>query len=151
MHSTQKICAAALFALASQGALADEHIIQAVIDHWNPQTTFAKPGDTIKFMNMTGHDTQSYDNMIPDGAKPWKAELGQTGFSVTVDKEGAYIFRCNPHVSMGMVGAIVVGDKVPPNLPKIEAEVQNVKLAQNMVNRAVKKMKEELKAKGMLQ
>jgi pseudoazurin len=149
MHSTQKLCAVALFALATQAASAEEHIIQAVIDHWQPQTTFAKPGDTIKFMNMTGHDTQSYDTMIPDGAKPWRSELGQTGFSVTLDKEGAYLFRCNPHVSMGMVGAVVVGDKSPPNLSKIEAEVANVKLAQNMVNRAVKKMKQELEQKGM--
>lgn len=151
MHATQKLCAVALCAIATRGAPAEERIIQGVIDHWVPQTTFARPGDTIKFMNMTGHDTQSYDGMIPAGATPWKGPLGQSGFGITVDKEGAYIFRCNPHVSMGMVGAIVVGDKAPSNLAKIEAEVANVKLAQNMVNRAVKKMKEELKAKGMLE
>ena len=137
----------ALFANSS--VLADEHVVQGVVTQWKPLVMFAQPGDTIKFTNMIGHDTETIEGMVPDGATPWQSKLGQEGFSATVDKEGAYVYKCNPHISTGMVGVIVVGDANPPhNLPQLEENLANIKVARNMVNRAIKKMKKALENKA---
>ncbi|MFZ9888833.1 MAG: plastocyanin/azurin family copper-binding protein [Myxococcota bacterium] len=140
-----------LSAALTHQAAADEHIIKGVITNWVPQVTYAKPGDTIKFVQMAGHDTQTIDGMIPEGATPWKAAMGAEGFSVTLDKEGAYIFKCNPHMTTGMVGAVIVGEGAPKNLAALDTSAESVKLGKNMVVRTIRKMKEDLKKKGLIQ
>ena len=149
MRSIRILGAMALLGLSS-GALAEEHVIKAVITNWVPLVTFAKPGDTLKFMQMAGHDTESIDGMIPEGATKWKAKMGQEGFSVKLEKEGAYIYKCNPHMTTGMVGAVIVGDGEPVNLAALEASVNDVKLGKNMVARTIKKMKQELQKAGRI-
>lgn len=134
----------------SANAMAEEHIIKGVVTNWVPLVTYAKPGDSIKFMQMAGHDTESIDGMIPDGAQKWKAKMGEEGFSVKLDKEGAYIYKCNPHMTTGMVGAVVVGDGAPANLAALDKSVNDVKLGKNMVARTIKKMKQELQKAGKL-
>ncbi|HMM75021.1 MAG TPA: plastocyanin/azurin family copper-binding protein [Gammaproteobacteria bacterium] len=149
MRSIRILGAMALLGLSS-GALAEEHIIKAVITNWVPLVTFAKPGDTLKFMQMAGHDTESIDGMIPEGATKWKAKMGQEGFSVKLEKEGAYIYKCNPHMTTGMVGAVVVGEGEPANLAELDKALNDVKLGKNMVARTIKKMKQELQKAGRL-
>lgn len=149
MRSIRILGAVALLGLSS-GALAEEHIIKGVITNWVPLVTFAKPGDTLKFMQMAGHDTESIDNMIPEGAEKWKSKMGEEGFSVKLEKEGAYIFKCNPHITTGMVGAVVVGEGEPSNLAALETAVNDVKLGKNMVTRTIKKMKQELQKAGRI-
>lgn len=128
---------------------AEEIQVQGVVDQWKPMVVFAKPGDSVKFVSMTGHNSESLDGMIPEGAQPWRSKLGEEGFTVKLEKEGAYIYKCTPHASLGMIGAIIVGDKTPVNLAAIDAALPNIKAARNMVARALKKMKEALAAKGM--
>ena len=136
-------------ALVSSWVSAEEHIVKGIITQWKPLVTFAQAGDTVRFMNMIGHDTEALEGMIPDGAEGWKSKLGEEGFSITVEKEGAYIYKCAPHISTGMVGAIVVGDANPPtNMAQIEENLANIKVARNMVNRAIKKMKKALENKA---
>lgn len=135
--------------LVHGAATAEEHIVQGVVTQWKPLVTFAKPGDNIKFMGMTGHDTETIEGMIPEGGKTWKSDMGEEGFSVTLEKEGAYVYKCNPHISTGMVGVVVVGDANPPaNLADLETNLANVKVGRNMVNRAIKKLKKALETKG---
>jgi pseudoazurin len=130
---------------AGQAAQADEHVIEGVVTQWRPMVTFAKAGDTVRFKGMTGHDTETIAGMLPDGATPWKSDLGEEGFSATLDKDGVYIFKCNPHMTTGMVGVVVVGDARPPaNLAQLEASLPNVKVGRNMVQRAIKKMQQAL-------
>lgn len=130
-------------------AFAEERVVKGMVTQWKPLVTFAQPGDTIKFVNMIGHDTASIESMIPDGATPWKSKLGEEGFSITVDREGAYIYKCSPHISMGMVGTIVVGNANPSvNSAQVEMHLADVKIAKNMVNRAIKKMKKALEHKA---
>ena len=126
------------------GSEPKEHIVKGVITQWQPLVTFAQPGDTIRFTGMTGHDTTSMEGMIPEGATAWHSKLGQEGFSVTVDKEGGYVYKCTPHISTGMVGIIVVGDKNPANLAQLEANAGSVKVGGNMVKRAIRKLKKQL-------
>jgi pseudoazurin len=97
---------------------------------------------------MIGHDTEAIEGMMPAGAEGWKSKLGEEAYTITVEKEGAYIYKCNPHISTGMVGAIVVGDGDPANLGDIEKSLPEVKVGRNMVNRAVKKMKKALEKRA---
>lgn len=135
----------AMVLVAAAYSQAEEHVIQAVVTQWRPMVTFAQRGDTIRFKTMIGHDTQSIEGMIPDGATPWHSKLGEEDFVATVDKEGAWIFKCNPHMTTGMVGVVVVGAARPPgNRAALEAALPNVKVGKNMVMRALKKMDEAL-------
>lgn len=133
----------ALGAAAPAGAA--EHTVSAKVTAWDPMVIFIQPGDTVRFVNMAGHNSASIAGMIPEGAATWESGLGEDT-SVTFDKPGAYIFKCVPHVSQGMVGAIIVGDGAPANLAAIEASPEN----KSTVARAVRKMKAELQAKGMM-
>ncbi|MEM9170317.1 MAG: pseudoazurin [Pseudomonadota bacterium] len=73
-----------------------------------PRVLSVKPGDTITFISSDpGHNTQSTNGMIPDGAESWKSKAGQD-FSVTLTEPGIYGYNCQPHVAAGMVGLIVV-------------------------------------------
>ena len=49
--------------------------------------------------------------MIPAGAESWASQLSQD-ISVTLDTEGVYVYQCDPHVIMAMVGVIQVGEAV---------------------------------------
>ena len=147
-HSITVILALAA-ALSSRSPLADVRIVKGVITQWQPLVVFAQPGDTVKFTNMLGHDTTSMEGMIPEGAEGWHSKLGEEGFSITVQQEGVYIYKCTPHISTGMVGAIVVGDANPPdNLATLEENLPNVKVGRNMVNRTIRKMKKLLEKKA---
>lgn len=150
--SSRILWAAALVGVLSNISVpAEEHIVKAVITNWEPMITYAKPGDTVKFVQMAGHNSASVEGMIPDGAATWESKMGDEGFSVKVDHEGAYIYKCTPHMTTGMVAAIVVGDGVPSNLDALDKSLDKVPLGKNMVARAIKKMKADLKAKGRIQ
>ncbi|MGH9893755.1 MAG: plastocyanin/azurin family copper-binding protein, partial [bacterium] len=123
-------------ALWSQIAAADTVEVRAVVTKFEPTVlVFIEPGDSVKFTNMAGHDTVSIEGMIPEGAEPWKSAMNQE-FSVTLDKEGAYVYKCTPHVGNGMLGAIVVGEGPPANLDAIKAHPEN----KGMIGRAVRQL-----------
>lgn len=87
---------------------------------FDPLQLKIQPGDTVHFIAKDkGHNVESIDGMIPDGATPFKGGIGQD-LTVTFTKSGVYGFKCAPHYSMGMVGLIVVGDPAS-NLQKAEA------------------------------
>lgn len=147
---SKKTLVAMFTAFLSAFAHADEHVIKAVITNWMPLVTYVKPGDTIKFVQMAGHDAETIEGMLPKGATPWKTKMGEEGFSVKLEKAGAYIYKCNPHMTTGMVGAVVVGDGAPENLAALDASLDKVKVGKNMVNRTIRKLKEDLKKTGRL-
>lgn len=145
MKRRNEIAATTIILLVSATTVAEDRVIQGVVTQWRPLIVFAQPGDRIIFRNMIGHDTEAITGMIPDGATLWKSKMGEEGFNFTVDVEGAYVYKCNPHISTGMVGVILVGDRNPPsNLAQIEENLPNVKVARNMVARAIRKMKKAL-------
>jgi pseudoazurin len=134
---------AASLMLISATALADEIVVTAKATAFDPMVVFIKPGDTVKWTTMAGHDTVSIEGMIPEGAQPWRSKLGEE-FNITLDKEGAYIYECVPHIGLGMAGAIVVGELPPKNLDQIHAHPEN----KGMVGRVIKKLDQELKKKS---
>jgi len=85
---------------------------------FEPSYIKANPGDTITFAPTDkGHNVESVKDMIPEGVAPFKSKMNES-FVLTVTEPGAYLVKCTPHFSMGMIALISVGDN-PANLDKI--------------------------------
>lgn len=86
---------------------------------FEPAFVKVAPGDTVTFIPTDkGHNVETIKDMIPEGAAAFKSKMNET-YKVTFDKPGAYGVKCMPHVGMGMVGLVVVGD-APANLDAIK-------------------------------
>ena len=119
-------------------AMAEEVVVEAQATAFAPIVVTIKPGDTVVWTNMVGHDSQSLEGLIPEGAEHWHVPMGENG-SVTLDVEGLYIYKCTPHFALGMVGAIIVGDPAS-NLAAVEAN------AKGMAKRAFIKAKKVIES-----
>ncbi len=87
---------------------------------FEPAAIKAAPGDVIKFVPTDkGHDAAGVKGMLPDGVDVFKGKMNQE-LAITVDQEGAYVVKCTPHLGMGMVALIVVGDGTPANLEAVK-------------------------------
>ena len=87
---------------------------------FEPAAIKAAPGDTIKFIPVDkGHDAAAMKGMVPEGAEEFKGKMNEE-LSVTLDKEGAYVVKCTPHLGMGMVALVVVGEGAPANLDAVK-------------------------------
>ncbi len=98
------------------------HVVNAEARIFNPDVIYVKPGDNVRFVNMTSHDAvsinqvplpdgQVFEGMLPEGAEGWKSKMGND-FTLEMDIEGVYPYVCIPHIGFGMVGVIVVGEPV---------------------------------------
>lgn len=77
---------------------------------FDPGALKVEVGDTVKFIPTdSGHNVVS--NFTPEGAATWKGEIGKE-VTVTIDKEGLYIYTCEPHKTMGMAGVIQAGEAI---------------------------------------
>lgn len=66
-------------------------------------------GDTVTFLPRNlGHNAVL--SFAPKGVKPWEANHLNERMTVTLNEEGVYIYICEPHLKMAMVGVIQVGD-----------------------------------------
>ena len=65
-------------------------------------------GQTITWVAKDkGHNVEMIKG--PDGATlPKKSKLNKD-VSITFDTPGIYLYKCTPHVGMGMIGIVVVG------------------------------------------
>jgi pseudoazurin len=104
--------------LASVAANAAEHEVKMLnkgaegIMVFEPNVVKVALGDSVHFVAADkGHNAESIDGMIPEGAAPFKGEMNKD-VTVTLEKPGVYGFKCKPHYGMGMVGLIVVGEPV---------------------------------------
>ncbi len=133
---------AALISIFSSTVFAEEHVVKAQVTKWVPMVLFIQPGDTVKWVNMAGHDTTNIEDMMPEGADGWQSKMGET-YVRTFTEEGAYIYKCSPHSSLGMIGAIVVGNPNPANMDAIVNHEQN----KGMVGRTIRKLKKAVASK----
>ena len=108
-----------------------EHIVQMLNSGSGGTMVFDPPvikvsvGDTIHFKSTDlNHNSASVAGMIPDGADSWAGMLSQD-ISVTLDTEGVYVYQCDPHVLMAMVGVIQVGEAT--NLDSIKSAAASKK------------------------
>jgi pseudoazurin len=89
---------------------AEEHIVNAAAREFKPAIIYVQPGDTVKFTNMTSHNSVTY--LTPEGATGWGEKGKMAGGSFVtppIDTEGIYGYVCEPHIGFGMVGVVVVG------------------------------------------
>ena len=87
---------------------------------FEPGVTKIAKGDTVTFIPTDkSHNAETIKDMIPEGAVPFKGKMGET-LKVTFDVPGAYAVKCMPHLPMGMVALIVVGD-APSNIAAVKA------------------------------
>ena len=116
--------AAVILALALPAAAADfeVHMLNKGAEGamvFEPAFVKVAPGDTVTFIPTDkGHNVETIKGMIPEGAEAFKSKMNEN-YKVTFDKAGAYGVKCTPHVGMGMVGVVVVGD-APANLDAVK-------------------------------
>ena len=93
---------------------------------FEPAVLMAEVGDTITFKATDmAHNSASIAGMIPEGANSWNGAMSQD-VTVTVNKEGVYVYQCTPHSMMAMVGVIQVGGSLS-NMDSIQAKAASVK------------------------
>ncbi len=89
---------------------AAEVVVNAEARIFRADIVYIQSGDTVRWTNMTSHNAVSY--IVPDGAEGFgeKGKLPGGSFSAKIEKEGIYGYVCEPHIGVGMVGVVVVGD-----------------------------------------
>ncbi|BBH48788.1 pseudoazurin [Pseudomonas sp. KU43P] len=90
---------------------------------YEPDHLRIAPGDTVRFVpTQSSHNAASIPALLPAKAEPFKSKLSQP-FEQTFSVPGLYGIQCIPHLAMGMVMLIQVGDSgaekplLPDNLP----------------------------------
>ncbi len=127
-------CALALCALLPASAAAEVHEVKmlnrgaagAMI--YEPDFLRVAPGDTVKFLaTHRTHNAASIPGLLPEGAAPFKGRIDEE-IELKLDLPGYYGVQCIPHIGMGMVMLIQVGEPespmpaLPQSLPKRAAE-----------------------------
>ncbi|MBN9364230.1 MULTISPECIES: pseudoazurin [unclassified Devosia] len=127
MHATKlALVTAIVLAFAGAPALAanfEVHMLNKGVDGamvFEPALTKVAVGDTVTFVPTDkGHNAETINGMMPDGAEPFKGAMGKE-VVVTFTTPGAYGIKCAPHFGMGMVALVVVGG-APTNLEALKA------------------------------
>lgn len=90
---------------------------------YEPDHVRIAPGDTVRFVpTHASHNAASVPGLLPTGAEAFKSKLNQPA-EQTFSVPGLYGIQCLPHVAMGMVMLIQVGDadlktvQIPDTLP----------------------------------
>ncbi|WPJ98989.1 pseudoazurin [Pseudomonas putida] len=84
---------------------------------YEPDHLRIAPGDSVRFLpSHSGHNAASVAGLLTTGAEPFKSKLNQP-FEHTFRVPGVYGIQCIPHVAMGMVMVIQVGDAPAAELP----------------------------------
>ena len=92
---------------------------------FEPAVLKVSVGDSIHFKaSDMSHNSASIDGMLPDGAESWSGQMNMD-ISVTLDTEGVYVYQCDPHVMMAMIGVIQVGEAV--NMSEIKTASNSLK------------------------
>ncbi|QQR36212.1 pseudoazurin [Devosia oryziradicis] len=79
---------------------------------FEPALTQVAAGDTVTFIPTDkGHNAETIKDILPEGAETFKGAMGKE-VVVTFTVPGVYGVKCAPHLGMGMVAAIVVGEPV---------------------------------------
>ena len=70
------------------------------------------------------HNSATIDGLIPEGASAWSGAINED-ISITLNTEGVYVYQCDPHAMMAMVGVIQVGEAV--NMEEVSNKAETFK------------------------
>jgi pseudoazurin len=115
MPETASVIAAAPKIKLSEGS---EHVVKMLNSGaegamvFEPAVIKVSIGDTIHFKAVDmSHNSASLEGMMPEGASAWSGQMNKD-ISVKLDSEGVYVYQCDPHAMMAMVGVIQVGEAI---------------------------------------
>jgi pseudoazurin len=114
--------------LSATSAWAADHRVEMLnkdsdgrVMQFEPAFLQIEPGDTVTFVATDkGHNSESILQMIPADADAWKGKINEE-ITISFDEEGYYAYKCQPHLGLGMVGLIQVGEN-PPQLDTAEVD-----------------------------
>lgn len=125
------LAAAVAFGLLAPPVLAEPATVVRMLNRgpapgdsfaYDPALIRIPVGGTVRFEPITpGHNAVPIPALWPEGGPVLNVPYGQVA-SATFDRAGMYGVQCTPHVGLGMVALIVVGDADPaPVAPRIAA------------------------------
>lgn len=81
---------------------------------FEPDYLEIQTGDKVVFVpTHKSHNAATIDEMIPEGAEGFKSKINEK-FETTFDQAGFYGIKCSPHIGMGMIMLIKVGEATVP-------------------------------------
>jgi len=96
---------------------------------FEPSFVKANVNDTIVFIPTDkGHNSSSL--LVPAKAETWKGSYDKE-LRVKLEKEGVYLYVCDSHKPMGMVGVVQVGKAVNLEDAKGKAAEESAKMIMN--------------------
>jgi len=128
-------------ALLGSSALAETHEVKMLTRSatagmvYEPDYLQIAPGDTVRFVpTQSSHNAATLPGLLPEGAEPFKGKINEVT-EQTFTAPGLYGIQCTPHLAMGMVMLIQVGEapaqapQLPSTLPKRALDRMNAALA----------------------
>ena len=77
---------------------------------FDPPFIKANIGDTVTFLPTDMlHNSQSVPGLIPSSASSWNGVMNEK-ITIELNTEGVYVYQCTPHITLGMIGVIQVGE-----------------------------------------
>lgn len=138
MKNISVIISSALLAVSalSSNLYAAEHEVKMLNSGKDGQIMLFEPaslkvavGDTVKFIPKDmGHNSVS--TFTPEGADTWKGVMNKE-VSITLNKEGIYMYTCEPHNVMAMVGVIQAGEAINKDAAMKAAKELSSKFSMN--------------------
>lgn len=112
----KKLVFAVTLSIACGSAFAAEHQVKMLNAGaggsmlFEPGFLRVAKGDTVRFIKTdASHNSSAV--VVPAGAQAWKGKMDED-VTVTLNQEGVYVYACDPHKIMAMVGVIQVGKPV---------------------------------------
>ncbi|WP_340111828.1 T9SS type A sorting domain-containing protein [Maribellus mangrovi] len=87
-----------------------KHVVNVSNDVFTPHELTIEAGDIVEWQNTQGwHNVNGNQHTYPNNPESFGNEPGSGWtYSFVFNTEGTYKYQCDPHVSLGMVGQIVV-------------------------------------------
>ena len=95
---------------------------------FDPPFIKANIGDTVTFLPTDMlHNSQSVPGLIPSSASSWNGAMNEK-ITIELNTEGVYVYQCTPHIALGMIGVIQVGeanniDNIKNSVPALESMI----------------------------
>jgi pseudoazurin len=110
---------------ASSPALSAEVIVDMLnnkdgkMNVYSEKVLRVNTGDTVTWKSTNaGHNAVFVPKGVPEGVTPLDGAMSKD-VSYTFEKPGVYMVKCNPHLGLGMLMAVVVGNDLT-NLDQVK-------------------------------
>ena len=110
---------------------------------FDPPFVKANLGDTVTFLPTDMlHNSQSVPGLVPSSANAWNGAMNEK-ITIKLNAEGVYVYQCTPHIALGMIGIIQVGN--PINIDDIQNSISSLESMIVMNKERVREYLEKVK------